>query len=67
MGMLVLIFLTAFISMIAGAVMLIQLGGWLPILVAILLIIQWFLSTGFIMIFAIASMYKKEEKEKNNT
>lgn len=63
MGAVVLIFLTAFVSMICGAVMLIQIGGWLPTLVAILLILQWFLGASVLVILIGGAVIKKEKKE----
>lgn len=50
MGMILLIYLTMFAAVICGAVILIQMGGLLAILSAILIIIHFFV-TGTLLVF----------------
>ena len=64
MSILILFLMTTFISMLCGAVMLIQIGGWFPILVAILLIVQWSVLIGLILMIAFEAMNKKEKENK---
>lgn len=64
MGTIALIFLTAFAAVVCGAVLLIQIGGWLPILTAILLILHYFLSTTMIIILFTAEAVDKRKKLK---
>lgn len=67
MGILGLIYLTCFVAVIAGAVMLIQMGGWLAILSAILIIIHFFLTASLLVILGLASAkLKKQEIKKEN-
>ena len=64
MGAIAMTFLTAFAAVICGAVLLIQIGGWLPILVAILIILYYFLSTGVLVILIAADVADKKKKMK---
>lgn len=68
MATVVLIFLTAFAAVIYSAVAMIQIGGWLHILGAILLICHYFLSTSLIVIlFAGAEAEKKKALKREAT
>ena len=64
MGVLLLIFLTHFVTTICSAVLLIQIGGWLPILVAILSLIFYMLITGLLVISLGAEMQKRAGLKK---
>lgn len=64
MGALLLIYLTLFASVICGSVILIQLGGWLAILSAVLIIIHFFITAALLVILGIASWAEKEKIKK---
>lgn len=57
--------LTFFAAVVAASVMLIQIGGWLPILVAVFLICGYFGQIIFVILTAMAfDRLKKKEEEK---
>jgi uncharacterized integral membrane protein len=64
MGALLLIYLTLFAAVICGSVILIQLGGWLAILSAVLIIIHFFITGALLVILGIASWAEKEKIKK---
>ena len=64
MGALVLIFLTFFIGIICGAIILIKIGGWLAILSAILIILYYFFSTGILVCAITLDDIRKKDKMK---
>ena len=64
MGALLLIYLTLFAAVICGSVILIQLGGWLAILSAVLIIIHFFITAALLVILGIASWAEKEKIKK---
>ena len=66
MGALALIFITFFAAVICGAVMLIQLGGWLAILAAILILCHFFISLSLNVLFVAGSLKEKEKEKKKN-
>ena len=64
MGALLLIYLTLFAAVICGSVILIQMGGWLAILSAVLIIIHFFITGALLVILGIASWAEKEKIKK---
>lgn len=64
MRTLVLLLLTFFVGIVVGSVKLIQLGGWLAILSAILILIHYFLTFAFIIILMSAEEIKKKKIEE---
>lgn len=64
MGVLLLIYLTLFAAVICGSVILIQIGGWLAILSAVLIIIHFFITGALLVILGIASWAEKEKIKK---
>lgn len=64
MGVLLLIYLTLFAAVICGSVILIQMGGWLAILSAVLIIIHFFITGALLVILGIASWAEKEKIKK---
>lgn len=63
-GTVLLYSITFFAATCCGAVLLIQLGGWLAILSAILILIFYFLTIAFAMISAGAAMTYKDRLKK---
>lgn len=66
MTVLLLIFFTFFIAIVCGAVLLIQLGGWLAILAAILSVCYFFLSVSMILILGAGSVANKRQQKGEN-
>ena len=68
MGVALLYFITQFFAAITGAVMLIQMGGWLAILAAILILSGDFITMGVFVLFLsyLGQQKKKEAKEEPN-
>ena len=66
MGILGLIFLTGFAATVCGSVILIQMGGWLPILVAILLLLHYFFTLGATIILEAIDMTRTKKKGGEN-
>lgn len=64
MGAILMIYLTLFAAVICGSVMLIQLGGWLAIISAVLIIIHFFITGALLVILGIASWAEKEKIKK---
>lgn len=65
LGKILLWLMTYFVTTVTASVILIQNGGWLPILTAILLILFYFISGSLTMMaIAISSGSSKKEKEK---
>ena len=67
MGTLVVIFLTFFAAVTYGAVQLIQFGGWLSILAAILMVIHFFVTTSILIISVSMDALEKRKKEKEES
>ena len=64
LGKILLWLMTHFITVVTATVILIQKGGWLPILTAILLILFYFISVSLTMMaMAIYGSGKKEKEE----
>ena len=69
-GMVMLWAITQFIVTVVGSVILIQTGGWLPILTAILLLLFYVICGAYMLILAGAyssmksELQKKKEEEK---
>ena len=64
MGVLALLFLTFFTAVIIGAVLLIQLGGWLAILSAILIIFHFFVSSSILVCSMVLDKITKKKGEQ---
>ena len=68
MGIVIMPFIVSFAAVIFGAVSLIQVGGWLNTLSAILIILHFFISAGLMACLAAAALqYKKEQKKEGET
>lgn len=61
---LLLIFLTAFVAAVCGAVILIKLGGWLAITAAIIILCYYFLSISIFVISIGLDNLKKRMEER---
>lgn len=61
---LALIFLTALVAVIYGAIVLIQIGGWLATLAAILILCYYFLSVSIFVISVGLDAIKKKMEER---
>ena len=64
MGLLSLIFLVSFAATLTGAVMLLNLGGWLPILVAVLLLCSFMTHMLLHLCLAAGNAKRTNEKEE---
>lgn len=65
MGIILMIFATFFAAIVCGTVLLIQSGGWLAIMAAILILCQYFISLGLIItLAAYGKNNKKNSKEE---
>lgn len=65
MGIILMIFATFFAAIVCGTVLLIQSGGWLAIMTAILILCQYFISLGLIItLAAYGKINKKNSKEE---
>lgn len=64
MGIVIMPFIVSFAAVIFGAVSLIQVGGWLNTLSAILIILHFFITAGLMACLAAALQYKKEQKKE---
>lgn len=64
MGAITMLFLTFFAAVITGSVILIQVGGWLQILAAILIIIHFFISTSLLVILIEGTRLEKKRIKK---
>lgn len=65
MGIILMVFATFFAAIVCGTVLLIQSGGWLAIMAAILILCQYFISLGLIItLAAYGKINKKNSKEE---
>lgn len=64
MSIVIMPFIVSFAAVIFGAVSLIQVGGWLNTLSAILIILHFFISAGLMACLAATLQYKKEQKKE---
>lgn len=65
MGIILMVFATFFAAIVCGTVLLIQSGGWLAIMAAILILCQYFISLGLIItLAAYGKNNKKNSKEE---
>ena len=62
MNVMIMIFLVSLAAVITGSSILLQMGGWLQILVAILILLYYFLSVSVICILVLGESIKKKKE-----